>query len=178
MGRKNSSVNVDSERILHLMRENGLKKASLAKMIGYSRESVTRSINSERMDIGMLDAIAKALDRDPEYLQGTLNWEASYSDYVGVTKMNDGIECFKRFLQLSEDALRVTEDDLPEEYKNIVPNYGFTEFIEDLANTTYKGEDSVFIYDDLAYNVIDLIRKWVVERYLESLKRNDTEERK
>lgn len=69
-GRKISSVHIMSERLMAVLQDQNYSRASIAKAVGSTRESVSRSIRNEWMDEGLLDAICKHLDVAPCYIKG------------------------------------------------------------------------------------------------------------
>ena len=70
MGKKDTSVPIDSGRIREQIRKKGYNIASLAREINYSRETLTKAINAGKMDFHLLDVISKKLNVTPDYLRG------------------------------------------------------------------------------------------------------------
>lgn len=194
MGRKNSSVKVDSGTIEQLLKEQNQTKASIAKKIGYSREAVSKSISKGIMDIGMLQKLAEALDRYPAYLQGIyirpISFtegkvqypSASYKDYSSDKKWAIREEQFTKFIKMCENEIKVRDIDLPSEYRNIPHNYGLTDFIKEY-NQELKGIPAVYdadgmrldetAYGYLAVEVIEYLHKFLAEIFVNNMKASE-----
>lgn len=72
--KKDESNKIIEYRIMERMNAKGYRKiAPLARDIGYSRESISRSIHKGEMKQMMLLEISKILDVSPNYLNGNLN---------------------------------------------------------------------------------------------------------
>lgn len=70
---KATSVEIESEMLMKTINGLGLTKAELARLIGYTREQVTRSINAGRMSEHMLRAIGLVLGIDATvYIKGEI----------------------------------------------------------------------------------------------------------
>ena len=66
MGRHRTKIAIDSEEMMNALRFRGYTKASMAKSIGYARESVTKAINASRGTGVKLFVSCPELTKTPE----------------------------------------------------------------------------------------------------------------
>lgn len=167
MGRKNSSVPIDTERIEKLLKEKKLTKSALAKTIGYSREAISKAINQGFMEMGMLEKISEVLDRMPAYLQGKTTVEHPYSDYVFSRTWDEKTAFFRKWVELNENGLIVHSDEIPLALrKNEISDYCMKDFIKEFeeGNTVYS-DDGVRLTDD-GYDFLSAEVLWHLHRFL------------
>ena len=172
MGRKGSSVTIDSAIIRRELDEHNYSKASIAKKIGYSREAVTKSINKGIMDIGMLEKIAQLLNVMPEYLQGLISQKMPYADHTFNKHWDNATEYFRLWLKEYEHDITIRQCDLPSDFNGSVPVYSMADFLKEYnANEVIYDDAGNRLSDDgydlIAGEVLEFLHQLIAKEYFE-----------
>ena len=136
-GRRNTSVSIEGNRIKEILKDKGINIKQLSESIGYARSGVSTSINSNKMDADMLDAIGKYLDVAPCFISHTETvWFPVYDCDLGqlLRSLND--EQTIDFSEIAEDHYLGESDDpyVPVKYSYKLFPYSY-EKINDLNET-------------------------------------------
>ncbi len=116
MGRKSTSVSISKKRLTDILEEHDLMNyAELGRILGYARETITRSINNECMDIHLLDAICRLVNVSPRFITGDTDERAPYTagHSIGAGMNDKTIEELQRKVESLErkvDAMHKAMD--------------------------------------------------------------------
>ena len=136
-GRRNTSVAIEGNRIKEILKDKGINIKQLSESVGYARSGVSTSINSNKMDADMLDAIGKYLDVAPCFISHTETvWFPVYDCDLGQLLMSLNNEQIKDFSEIAEDHYLGESDDpnVPIKYSYKAFPYSY-EKINDLDET-------------------------------------------